>query len=196
MRTLTRGIAAALTVLAGAAVAHAQSATAPAEDIEPRVIGTAGTTLVGLSGYVDAFFSSERDLPFNYSAQVDAGRFLTNAFVVRGGLRGSGSVGGDDAENLIAGSGAPALHAFGGLLYYLTPRSLVSLYAGAEYWAQLTQRRSPDAGSIVGTFGVQGALSSRASLFIEGGYGMGLRKNDDEVRVSRIVGQVGVRLKF
>ena len=49
---------------------------------------------------------------------------------------------------------------------------------------------------VVGTIGVQGALSSRASAFVEGGYGVGLRQNEDEVRVRRIVGQVGVRLKF
>src|SRR5688572_296209 len=161
MRTLTRTVTAVWIVLACTATAHAQSVPTTSEDIEPRVIGTTGTMLVGLSGYLDEFFSSERRLPLNYSAQVDVGRFLTKAFVVRGGLRGSGSVGGDASEDLAAGSGAPALHAFAGLLHYLTAQSLVSVYAGAEYWAQLTQRRSPDAGSVVGTLGVQGALSSR-----------------------------------
>jgi opacity protein-like surface antigen len=195
MMTLARTTTAAL-LLACATAVHAQTAAVPSEDVEPRVIGTAGTLLIGLSGYVDQFFSSEQRLPFNYSAQIDGGRFLTNSFVVRGGLRGTGSVGGDDAEDLATGSGAPALHAFGGFLYYLTPQSLVSMYTGGEYWAQLTQRRSPDAGSVVGVFGVQGALSSRASLFVEAGYGLGLRKNDDEVRVTRIVGQIGVRLRF
>jgi hypothetical protein len=195
MMTLARATTAAL-LFACTTAAHAQTAPVPSEDVEPRVIGTAGTLLVGLSGHVDQFFSSERRTPFNYSAQIDAGRFLTNAFVVRAGLRGSGSVGGDDAEDLATGSGAPALHAIGGFLYYLTPQSLVSLYVGGEYWAQLTQRRSPDAGSVIGVFGVQGAVSSRASLFVEAGYGIGLRKNDDEVRVTRIVGQIGVRLRF
>jgi hypothetical protein len=196
MKTLTRTMAVALMAVAWIDLAHAQSTPPPQEDLEPRIIGTKGTTLASVSGYVDQFFSSERDLPFNYSAQVDVGRFLSNAFVVRGGLRGTGSAGGDEEENLLTGSGAPALHVFGGLLYYLSPRSLVSMYAGAEYWAQLTQRESPDAGSVVGTIGVEGALSSRASLFLEGGYGMGLRKNTDDVRVRRILGQVGVRLRF
>jgi hypothetical protein len=64
------------------------------------------------------------------------------------------------------------------------------------YWAQISQRDGPDAGTIIGVAGVQGALSSRVSLFLEGGYGAALQKNDDDVRVTRIVGQIGVRLKF
>jgi hypothetical protein len=175
---------------------QAQSSTPANEDVEPRLIGVKGTTQVGVSGYVDEFFSAERRLPINYSLQIDAGRFMSDAFVLRGGVRGSGSAGGDDAETLPTGSGAAALHGFAGLLYYLKPRSLISMYAGAEYWAQLTQRDSPDAGSIVGTFGVQGALSSRASLFVESGFGVGMRRNSDDVRVTRILGQIGVRLKF
>ena len=193
---LTMMNALVLLTLAFPTIAAAQTAQQAPEELEPRAIGSRGTTLVGASGYIDRFSSSERDLPFNYSLQMDVGRFLTNAFVVRGGFRGSGSVGGEDAEDLARGSGVPALHAFGGMLYYLSPESLISVYTGAEYWAQLTQRRGPDSGLVVGTIGVQGALSSRASVFIEGGYGVGLRQNEDEVRVRRIVGQVGVRLKF
>ena len=193
---LTRTFVFTLTTLAYSMTTGAQTAQPPPEELEPRAIGGKGTMVVAASGYVDQFLSSERDLPFNYSLQVDAGRFLTNSIVVRAGFRGSGSVGGEDAEDLARGSGVPALHAFGGLLYYLSPESLVSVYTGAEYWAQLTQRRGPDAGLVVGTIGVQGALSSRASLFVEGGYGLGLRPNEDDVRVRRIVGQIGVRLKF
>jgi hypothetical protein len=193
---LVRTIAFALTALAYAVNTGAQAAASSPEELEPHAIGGRGTMLVGASGYIDRFSSSQRDLPFNYSVQTDVGRFLTNAFLVRGGFRGSGSVGGEDAEDLARGSGAPALHAFGGLLYYLSPESLISVYTGAEYWAQLTQRRGPDSGLVNGTIGVQGALSSRASVFVEGGYGVGLRQNEDDVRVRRIVGQVGVRLKF
>src|SRR6185503_9126176 len=159
------------------------------------VIGTTGTTLASFSGFIDRFFSSERGLPLNYSMQIDVGRFWTKHVAVRGGMRGSGSVGGDEAEDLATGQGAASLHAFGGLLYYFEPHSIVSLYTGADYWAQLTQRESPDAGSIVGVFGVQGALSSRVSLFLEGGYGTALHTNNDEVRATRMVGHIGVRLK-
>jgi hypothetical protein len=194
MRTRVRAINIALTVLLWTAAANAQ--TTPPEELEPRIIGTTGTIVTGFSGYVDRFFSSERGLPFNYSMQIDVGRFVAKSFVVRGGLRGSGSIGGDDAEDLASGQGVPALHVFGGLLHYFTPQSIVSLYAGADYWAQLTQRDGADAGTIIGVAGVQGVLSSRVGLFLEGGYGAALQKNDDEVRATRLVAQIGVRLKF
>jgi hypothetical protein len=194
MNRCVRAITMAVTVLTWSGVAAAQ--TTSSEEVEPRAIGTTGTILAGFSGYIDRFFSSERDLPFNYTVQVEVGRFVTKAFVVRGGFRGSGSSGGEDSEDLATGQGAPALHAFGGLLYYFTPQSIVSLYTGADYWAQLTQRDGPDSGSLVGVFGVQGALSSRVSLFLEGGYGVALRTNDDDGRARRVVGQIGVRLKF
>jgi len=189
-------IAALSMMLVCAGRAQAQTSTPQNEDLQPRIIGSKGTMLVGMSGNFDESFSSAERLPINYSVQVDVGRFLSDTFVLRGGLRGTGSVGGEDSENLPTGSGAAALHGFLGLHHYLTPRSLISMYTGAEYWAQLTQRDSRDAGSIVGTFGVQAALSSRASMFVETGYGVGLRKNSDDVRVTRIVGQVGVRLRF
>jgi hypothetical protein len=181
-----------------AAAAHGQSASdQPAsEDIEPRVIGTAGTTLIGFAGFVDRLSSSERAFSTNYTAQVDVGHFITRAMVVRGGLSGSGSFGGDDADEIANGSGVPAVHAFAGLFYYFRPQSLLSLYSGGEYWAQLTRRADGDAGAVVGTLGLQGVVSSRASLFVEGGYGMGLTRGDEGETVSRFVGRIGVRLKF
>lgn len=203
--------AAIVWLLCGAAVAGAQdrarqpreglehqaiSSQAASEDIEPRVIGTPGTTIVGFSGYVDRFSSSERGLPTNYAAQIDVGRFVVRQIVVRGGLAGTGSLGGDDSEERATGSGAPALHAFAGALYFFTPQSMLSLFAGGEYWAQLTQRAAADAGSIVGMAGMQGALSSRASVFIEGGYGIGLTRGDEGETVSRFLGRIGVRLKL
>lgn len=181
-------------------VAHAQveseSVAVVSEDVEPRNIGTAGTMLFGVAGFVDKFHSSERNLPTNYTAQIDVGRFITDKLLVRGGVAGSGSFGGEDADDLPTGVGVPSLHAFGGVLFYFTPQSMVSLYSGAEYSAQLTQRAAEDAGSIVGRVGVQGAVSSRASVFIEGGYGVGLTKGDEGELVSRFLGQVGIRLKF
>ena len=196
MRTRVRAIVIALAVLTATAVTSAQTTTQSSEELEPRIIGTAGTMVTGFSGYIDRFFSSERGLPFNYSMQIDVGRFMTRTFVVRGGMRGSGSVGGDDAHELATGQGVPALHAFAGLLHYFTPQSMASLYVGADYWAQISRRDGPEAGMIVGVAGVQGALSSRVSLFLEGGYGTALQKNEDDVRATRILGQVGVRLKF
>jgi len=197
MRTRVRAAAVAGMVLAWTGAAGAQTASTPLpEEVEPRVIGAAGTMMASFSGYVDRFFSSERGLPFNYSMQIDVGRFVTNDFVIRGGLRGSGSVGGDEAEDLPNGPGAPATHAFAGVLYYFTPQSILSAYVGADYWGQLTRRNGRDAGSIVGLAGLQGLLSSRVGVFVEGGYGAALVRDDDDVRVTRMLGQIGVRVRF
>lgn len=199
MTVSTKTAALALWLSMSVAAVDLRAQDAPArtqpEELQPRVIGTAGTTMVGIAGFVDKFFSSERVLPTNYTAQIDIGRFVTQKFTARGGLAGTGSFGGDSDE-LATGSGAPALHAFGGVLYYFTPQSMWSAYSGAEYWAQLTQRTDPDAGSVIGKLGIQGAVSSRVSLFIEGGYGVGLTKGEEEETLSRFVGQLGVRLKL
>ena len=57
--------------------AGAVSAAAQTEETEPRVVARPGTTLVGFSGYVDRFFSSEAVFPINYTAQIDICRFVT-----------------------------------------------------------------------------------------------------------------------
>jgi hypothetical protein len=196
----TRAAIAILSLLTGSVGAGAQvqskSDDAASEDLEPRIIGKTGTTMIGLGGYVDRFSSPERTSPLNYTAQIDVSRFVTQKFVVSAGLAGSGAAGGDESEDLPTGSGAPALHAFGGLLYYFRPQSILSFYSGGEYWAQLTRRANADAGSIVAKAGLQGAVSSRASFFLEAGYGLGLTQDEDGDVLSRIVGRVGIRLKF
>jgi hypothetical protein len=171
-------------------------ASAQSEEVEPRMIGEAGTTLVGGAGFVDKFYSSEDVLPFNYTVQLDVTRFVTGRFAVRGGLLGTGSFNGENSDELPTGAGAPALHALVGLLYYVTPKSMVSLYGGAEYWAQLTQRASPDAGSLLGKAGIQAAVSSRVSFFVEGGYGVRLTRDDADRLMPRLAGQVGFRFKL
>lgn len=152
--------------------------------------------MIGLAGYVDRFSSSERELATHYTAQIDVGGFVAPRIVVRGGLAGTGRFGGEGSDDRPTGAGAPAVHAFGGALFYFTPQSMLSAYVGGEYWNQLTQRDGTDAGSLVGTLGLQGAMSSRASVFIEGGYGFGLTKGDDGETLSRFVGRLGIRLKF
>jgi hypothetical protein len=165
------------------------------EEIEPLQIGVTGTTMIGGAGFFDQFFIPGRTMPANYSAEFDAGRFVTRRLVVHGGLRGAGRFGGDPSDESPTGSGALALHAIGGARFYFTPQSIASLYAGAEYWTQLTHRAAGDTGTAIGTFGAQGALSSRASLFLEGAYGVGLTREDGDIR-RRLVGRLGVRLKF
>jgi hypothetical protein len=164
------------------------------EELEPHLVGTKGTTTIGFGGYLDRTYSSERVLPTNYTIQIDAGRFVTKRLVVRGGLSGSGSAGGDDAEDRPTGLGAPALHASAGLFYYLTPQSMWSPYVGAEYWMQLTQRGAGDKGAAVGALGLEGAVSRRLAVFLEGGYGLGLTGPDE--KTNRVVARVGMRLKF
>ena len=182
-------------------VAAQQEQSAPqnnliaSEDLEPRTIGSSGTTLVGIAGYVDKFSSSEDTLPWTYTLHVDVTHFLTDRLAVRGGLVGTGSSGEDDSDQT-AGIGGPALHATAGAQFYFTPQSIVSLYSGLDYWAQLTRRADSDAGSLVGTLGVQGAMSSRASIYLEGGYGFGLSKGEEDETLRRFVARVGVRLKF
>ena len=165
------------------------------EDLEPRTIGAAGVTLVGVAGYIDKFSSSEDTFPGTYTLQVDVTRCLTGRHAVRRGLAGSGTFGGDETD-ATTGIGVPALHGTAGALFYFSPQNMVSLYSGVDYWAQITQRADSDAGSVVGTLGVQGALSSRASIYFEGGYGLGLSKGEDDETLRRFVGRVGVRLKF
>jgi hypothetical protein len=199
--TIGQALALCLVFLLSLTTAEAQSPEAPApqvttEEIEPRVVGRPGMTTIGFSGFVDRAFSTASLMPLNYTVQADGLRFVTGHIAVRLGAAGSGSIGGDDAATRPTGTGAPSLRAFAGGLYFLRPKSMVSPYAGAEYWAQLTQRAGRDGGSLVGKFGLQAAVSSRTSLFAEGGYGIGLTRGSDDELVTRIVGQIGFRVRF
>ena len=167
----------------------------PNEDVEPRIIGGPGTTAIGLGGYADRITSEDDNLPLNLTLQVDIGRFLTKHIAVRGGVVGSGALGGDPDE-LPTGVGVPSLHAFAAANWYFTPQSMASLYAGAGYWAQITAREGPDRGSILGLAGMEAALSSRATVFVEGGWGLGLTKTDDGATRQRFVARLGVRVKL
>lgn len=166
------------------------------EDVEPRVIGTPGTVTLGVAGHLDRAFSTEDFFTTNYTAHVDASYFLTRKLVVRAGLAGSGALGGDDDSTMPVGTGAPALRGFAGALYYFTPRSIWSVYTGADYWGQLTQRTAGDHGMAVGTLGLQAAISSRVSVFAEYGYGLNLSRGADGEAITRMLGRVGVRLRI
>lgn len=191
------GIAAVLVTLASTVFGQEPTSTpsATSEEIEPRIVGTKGTMMVGISGFIDRYGSSETFYPTTFIVQGDVTRFLSRKIAVNGGLAGMGIVG-KGAGTQQSGRGAPALHAFGGALYYLTPQSLASLYFGGSYWNQLTRRDGPDAGSVVGIGGVQASVSSRASFYVEGGYGLSLTKGDEDETVSRILGRIGVRFRF
>jgi hypothetical protein len=186
MRTLLLSL---VTTLAISAPSFAQ------EDLEPRTVGGPGVTTIGLSGFVDRYASSESTFPTHLSLNADVTRFMTTRFAVRGGLIGSTTFGGADDEP-ITGPGAAALHALGSVLFYFTPQSMASFYTGAEYRAQLTDRAEKDAGTLLGLGGLQAALSSRTSVFVQGGYGGRLTRGEEGEFQSRLVGEVGFRLRF
>jgi hypothetical protein len=187
-------------VLAAAAAAAAQTDPLPpqnvAEDIEPRIIGRRGLTSIGIGGFVDRFSSSETLFATNYTAQVDVCRFLTRRIAVRVGAVGTGSFGGEEDDDLPAGSGAPSVQASSGVLFYFTPQKMASFYVGGEYWAQLTRRVAGDTGSLLGVAGIHAAVSSRASVFIQGGVGGRIARGDEGELLTRIVAQLGIRLKL
>jgi len=99
-------------------------------------------------------------------------------------------------DDVPAGIGVTALHAFGSANYYFTPGSLASVYAGAGYWAQITARDGPDNGSVLGLGGFEAALSSRATVYVEGGYGFALTQTDGGATRQRFVARIGVRVKL
>lgn len=174
----------------------AAPALAQTEEVEPRVIGGRGVTSLGLSGFVDKFMSSEDTFPLNATVHVDVTRFVTARIAVRGGLLGTAAFGGDEDDEAPIGPGVAAMHAIGGAFYYFTPQSMVSAYAGAEYRAQLTHRAERDAGTLCGKGGLEAAVSSRVSVFVEGGWGARLTRGEDDELQTRIVGEIGFRIRF
>lgn len=181
--------------------ASAQNAVAPpaatGEEVEPRIIGHTGVTLLGVSGTMSRFFSTEQLMAGTYTVQVDAHRFIFSKVALRFGVVGTDAFGvADDDDDSSTSTSTTALEAIGGALYYFTPESIWSFYAGGEYRARLTSRFSGDAGSAGAIAGLQGALSARASFFVEGGYGLRLRRGDEGELQTRIIGLAGVRFRF
>jgi hypothetical protein len=184
-----------LATLAGNAT-DAVAQTAPAgEVLEPRVVGAAGVTSLGLSGFIDKVSSSEDAFPWRATGHIDLTRFLTRHLAVRLGVVGSSTADGLDDDERI-GAAAPAFHATMAALAYVTPGAVISPYLGTEYRARLTDRPEKDAGAVLGIGGVQAALSSRAGVFVESGYGIDLtRGSHDELR-TRFTTSFGVRIRF
>jgi hypothetical protein len=178
-----------LVLLLSPAAAFAQ------EDIEPRIVGAAGTNSIGIGGFIDNFSSSEDTFPLHATVHVDVSRFLTNRIALRGGVIGSTTFR-DDSDEIVTGPGAASLHALVSGLYYFTPQSMLSLYTGVEYRAQLMRRAEKDSGTALGVGGLEATISSRASLFIQGSYGARLTRGDEGELQTRLTGEVGVRIKF
>lgn len=169
------------------------TARAQDEDVEPHIVGARGVTSIGVSGFLDKRVSSDDTVPLNATLQVDVTRFLTARLAVRGGVIGTARFGIEEDD---ADVEAPALFARAGALFFWTPQKMASVYTGTEYRAQLTARAAHDAGSVFAVGGVEAALSSRTGVFLEGGYGIGLSRGEDERRQTRLVGVVGFRIKL
>ena len=150
--------------------------------------------MAGVSGFIDRYSSNEDDFPWRIALYLDVSRFVTSRIAVRGGLVGATTFRDEDDES--SGVYAPSTHGFAGGLYFFTPQSMASVYSGIEYRAQLNKRAERDAGTALGIGGVQAMLSSRAGFFIEGGYGIRLTKGDEGERITRLTGQLGVRIRF
>jgi opacity protein-like surface antigen len=198
IRTLTIAAMIAASAVSAAAQQTEPSPQVVSEEIEPRIIGRRGTTSIGIAGFADRFSSTENLFATNYVAQIDVCRFVTKRFAVRAGVVGTGSFGGDEnvESSLPSGSGAASVQAAGGVLFYFTPQRIASFYLGGEYWAQLTRRVAGDTGSLVGVAGLHAAFSSRASVFMQGGVGGRIARGDDGELLTRIVVQLGVRIKL
>jgi len=166
------------------------------EEIEPRAVGGAGVTTIGIAGFIDTLSSSEEAFPLRVTAHVEVTRFVTSRIALRGGLIGSDRFGGDDADDRPTGPGVPSLQATVAGLFYFSPDAMVSAYVGSEYRAQLTSRADRDAGTVLGVGGLQGAVSSRLSVYVEGGFGFRLTRGDEDERQTRLAGQVGLRIRF
>jgi hypothetical protein len=171
------------------------SRAAAQDDIEPRTIGARGRITLGFAGFVDRFASPEEDFPTHATLHVEVARFLTRRIAVIGGLTGSTSFGSDD-EDSTGGPGVAALHARGGALYYFTPDAMISAYAGTEYRAPLTARAERESGSVLGLGGLQAAISSRASVFVQGGYGARLTRGNEGELQRRLTADIGFRIRF
>ena len=165
------------------------------EDVEPRTVGGRGVTAIGLSGFIDRYSSTESTFPTLLTFQADISRFLAARIAVRGGLIGSTALGQDEDE-ATSGPGSAAIDARGAALYYFTPQSIASGYAGVEYRAPLTNRVEGETGSAFGLAGVEASLSSRASVFVQGGYWMRLTRGGEGERQWRIAGDLGIRIRF
>ena len=184
-----------LATLAGSVTGAAAQSTPAVEELEPRIVGAAGVTTLGLSGFIDKVSSSEDAFPWRVTGHLDLTRFLTQHLAARLGVVGSSTADGLDDDERI-GAAAPAFHATVAALAYLTPGAVISPYVGTEYRARLTDRPEKDVGTVLGIGGVQAALSSRASVFVESGFGIDLtRGSDDELR-TRFTTSFGVRIRF
>lgn len=152
-------------------LAHAGPAAAQTDETT-RQVGRKGARQVSLSfatitqiiSVGDEFgLSGGTSSSTSMFGAVDFGRFVTERLVLSFGIQGSGT---------IAEGQSPLFYSQAGFLYYFTPQQVMSTYLGGDLSVPLTtingERPSSEA---VGKVGVQAALKSNASIFVEGAYG-------------------------
>jgi hypothetical protein len=117
---------------------------------------------------------------------IDVGRFVTDKFLTRFGVSGSGSVGRQGA------AGDISFTLLTGALYYFTPDKTSSLYLGGDSALPISQSGTGDM-MVNGRLGVQSAIRHNASFFVEGGYGATLTSLSSS---GSLMSNLGVRILF
>lgn len=118
-----------------------------------------------------------------FFGQGDLGSFLSDSFLLRLGATFSGQIGGDLDPNV---------QGLVGFLYYFSPDGSGSLYAGVDTTKDLGTEGSKPYG--YGRLGLQTMLNSRASFFVEGGYGKILSSESSGSGSFQV--QAGLRFAF
>lgn len=177
-------------VVAGALVLIASSA-AFAQSVEAaRTVGRKGAKQVGINFATNTSITSSgygtNSSMTNLFGGLDVGRFVSDKFLTRFGISGSGNVGG--------GSSSVSFSLLGGGLFYFTPEKPQSLYIGGDMTVPLSSQGTGDP-YVNGRLGIQAALRANAALFFEGGYGTLLSRDGGGMNGS-LQTNVGIRILF
>jgi hypothetical protein len=203
MRTIAR-ILTVTAILAFGGVAFAQS------DEGAKTVGRKGATQLGMSFATTTTITSSAtgltgsgsstSATTNIFGGVDIGRFVSDSFLLRFGINGSGNLGGQKADTSTLtrlGISVPAtptvnFNLIGGALYYMTPQKPQSFYLGGDMSVPMSDVgiSDPYANARVG---VQAAIRANASFFVEAGYGFLVSSIGSN---GSLMSNIGVRVLF
>lgn len=176
MKTFASFTAFALVIALGG-TAFAQSAEGA------RSVGRKGATQLGIQFTTTTSLSTSGDgsvaSTTNLFGGIDVGRFVTDKFLTRFGLSGFGQVGGqsfDFGDGSSSSGSNVSFNFLGGALFYLTPQKPQSFYIGGDISVPVSSSGTGNP-NVNGRLGIQAAIRSNASLFVEGGYGATLSSN-------------------
>lgn len=145
--------------------------------------------LIGMDTVEDSYFDA------NFNATMDIGKFVSDSVVLKVGTIISGSFTIGEDEQAEGSFNAPTVNLLTGLLWYASPGSTGSFYAGADYFIQVNNRGegSKDKGSVFGRAGLQTLVRDNVALFVEGGYGQALANFGE---LGLFTTQIGFRIQF